>query len=218
MVTKAEKNGTTGKNRVAMIAETDVTNGAEVAIGVTNPYHVNVKIEGVADLLFNRWNADEVDRKQASAKGSRERKTDNPELRVHRGDDGGLGLPGEYLRMAMVNAARYQKDPSSPRSNAQRIYKAGVLVLTQIASLGCKTWDYEDRRRAVIQRNGINRVRPAMKTGWQAEFTVQVILPEYIDETMLRETVDRAGKLVGLGDFRPTYGRFHVIGWKREND
>lgn len=201
-----------------MVAETDASNGAAHVIGVSAPYHVDVTVEGVADLLFNRWNADEVDRKQASAKGSKERKADNPDLRVWRNDKGELCLPGEYLRMALVKAAKFQKDPSSPRASAQNLYKAGVLVTTALASLGCKDWDYEDRRRAVIQRNGINRIRPAMKTGWQAEFQVQVIVPEYIDEGMLRETVDRAGRFCGLGDFRPTFGRFHVIAWKRHND
>lgn len=216
----ATKNGIEIKNRVQMVAESDVSNGASHVIGVTNPYHVEITIQGTADLLFNRWNCDEVDAKGRAGKGSSARKADNPELRVHRLDSGNLGIPGEYLRMAMVTASKWQRDPSSPRASGQRNYKAGVIVTTALADLGCKSWDYEDRRRAVIRASGggINRIRPAMKAGWKAKFCVQVIVPELIDEAMLRETVDRAGKLCGLGDFRPTFGRFSVIGWEREDE
>jgi len=30
----------------------------------------------------------------------------------------------------------------------------------------------------------------------------------------LMETVAMAGRLIGFGDFRPTYGRFAVVGFK----
>ena len=63
----------------------------------------------------------------------------------------------------------------------------------------------------MIQRNGINRTRPAMKAGWRVTFELLVTLPEYIDRQMLRETIESAGRLVGIGDFRPTFGRFGIV-------
>lgn len=214
----ATKNGVSGKNRIEMVAETDASNGAEHVIGIADAFTVEVTVQGVADLLFNRWNADEVDAKAASPKGSKERKADNPELRVFRNADGELCVPGEYLRMAIVNASKRLKDPASPRASAMGLFKAGVVVTTDLASLGCKTWNYLDRRRGVVQRNGINRVRPAMQSGWKATFMVNVIAPEYIDERLLRDAIDRAGRFCGLGDFRPTFGRFNVINWMRRDD
>ena len=100
------------------------------------------------------------------------------------------------------------------RSIAPRIpfNKAGLLVLTEYASLGKAEWDYLDQRRVVIQRNGVNRVRPAFHKGWRATFEVQVVLPEYITRDVLGAAITNAGRLVGVGDFRPTYGRFQVIG------
>jgi len=90
------------------------------------------------------------------------------------------------------------------------LFKAGVVSLTDLASLGVKDWDYLDRRRVMVQRNGITRVRPAMLKGWKATFLLQVLLPEYIDPQMLNEVIQQAGRFVGIGDFRPTYGRFVV--------
>ena len=187
------------------------TNGAAETIAFSEPYTATVAIEGIADILFHRWNAEAVEAKAASAKGSKAKKSDDIESYVYRNDAGEIALPGEYLRMALINAAKFRQDPRSPRKSAMDLYKAGVVSLTPLASLGKDAWDYEDKRRVVVQRNGINRIRPAMKAGWRAEFDLMVMLPEYIRPSDLNEVIANAGRLIGLGDFRPTYGRFNVV-------
>jgi hypothetical protein len=52
-----------------------------------------------------------------------------------------------------------------------------------------------------------------MKVGWRAQFDLQVLTPEYIDQSLLHDVVSTAGRLIGLGDFRPTYGRFNIVGF-----
>ena len=37
-----------------------------------------------------------------------------------------------------------------------------------------------------------------------------VTTPQYIDPRMLNQVLGDAGRLVGVGDFRPTFGRFSV--------
>jgi len=189
----------------------DRTDGANEIIGEGEPYTVQVAIEGSADILFHRWNCEAVDEKAKSAKNSKAKKTDNIESYVYRNDAGDLCIPGEYLRQSLIMAAKFRQDPRSPRKSAMDLYKAGIVSLTLLASLGKDKWDYEDRRRVVIQRAGINRVRPAMKVGWKAEFELMVMLPEYISRQDLQDVISSAGRLVGLGDFRPTYGRFNVV-------
>jgi hypothetical protein len=206
-----------GPNRLALIAEPDAGNSAKHVFAAAEPYSVAAKIKGDADLLFHRWSVEETEAKAASAKGSLQRKISNIENFVWRDEQGGLCLPALYVRGAMIGAARFQKDPSSPRRNAMSIYKAGIVISPKLPSLGVTAWDYEDKCRVVnpTTRGGINCVRPAMRAGWEIAFEIQVILPEYIDEFMLRETLDRAGRLIGVGSFRPTYGRFSVVGWER---
>jgi hypothetical protein len=41
-----------------------------------------------------------------------------------------------------------------------------------------------------------------------------VNLPEYINPQLLNSTIQAAGKLIGLADFRPSYGRFNVVGFE----
>lgn len=186
------------------------TNGAETGIQTQMPYRVLVQIEGVCPILFHRWNCESVAAKSAAKKGSAERKTDDVENYVYRNEKGELCIPGEYLRGSIIHAAKFQQDPRSPRKSAMDLFKAAIISLTDLSSLGVKDWDYMDQRRVVVQRSGITRNRPAMKTGWKASFILMVNLPEYVDQKLLNSTIQAAGKLIGLADFRPTYGRFNV--------
>lgn len=186
------------------------SNSAEGLLAISEPYTARVTIVGTADLLFHRWSVEGVDEKQRSAKGSKTRKTDDIETYVWRNESGYICLPGEYLRGTIINAAKYKQDPRSPRKSAMDLYKAGVVSMTILASLGVKKWDYEDRRRVLVQRAAVNRIRPAMKEGWTATVDLLVNLPEYISPKDLHDTITMGGKLVGVADFRPTYGRYMI--------
>ena len=193
--------------------EKQITNDAQEPISFEQPYAVRVKISGAAPLLLHRWSCDDVESKGKAAKGSKAKKTDNLESYVYRNTGGYICIPGEYFRMSVVNAAKFQQDPRSPRKSAMDLFKAGIVVLDELCSLGSKEWDYIDKRRVTIQRNGITRCRPAFNTGWQCEFVMHVLVPEYISPHLLNETLQRAGRLVGVADMRPTYGRFQVVGF-----
>lgn len=186
------------------------TNGAARTIEASMPYTVAVVLRGVSDLLFHRWNVEAVAAKAGAAKGSKAKKTDDVESYVYRNEDKELCLPGEYLRQAIIGAAKFRQDPRSPRKSAADLFKAGVLSVTQLASLGKVAWDYEHACRVQVQRNGVTRIRPAIKDGWKAEFHLLVNLPEYIAQDTLQEVITNAGRLIGIGDFRPTYGRFVI--------
>lgn len=201
-----------GKAELEVLSET--SNGGKTAIEMGLPYAVHVTLEGASDLLFHRWNCEAVDAKANAAKNSKAKKQDDIESYVWRDEKGQLCLPGEYVRQAIIHAAKFKQDPRSPRKSAMDLFKAGVVSLTDVASLGTKNWDYLDTRRVTVQRAGVNRTRPAMKKGWTAKFSFQVLTPEYIDPSLFQEILGMAGRLVGVGDFRPTYGRFNITNIK----
>ncbi len=198
----------------AVTEKFDATNGGAATIDASQPYRVAVQLTGTADLLFHRWNSQAVDEKAKAAKNSKAKKTDDIESYVYRNDDGHLCIPGEYVRQAVVMAAKFRQDPRSPRKSAMDLYKAGVVPLTILASTGKTAWDYEDTRRVVIQRAGVNRTRPALKQGWKAEFEFLILTPEYIAPMDLHSVMTQAGVLVGLADFRPTFGRFAITSFE----
>lgn len=189
----------------------DATNAGAHDIAHSEPYTVIVTVEGTSDLLFHRWNCEAVEEKAKAAKNSKAKKEDNIESYVYRNDAGELCLPGEYLRQSIIHAAKFRQDPRSPRKSAMDLFKAGVVCMSPFATLGMTEWDYEHKARVQVQRNGVTRVRPAIRAGWQAEVSLLVLVPEYIDRPLLQGVIQDAGRLVGVGDFRPTYGRFAVV-------
>jgi len=88
-----------------------------------------------------------------------------------------------------------------------------ILCVSLVAGKPVEDWDYLDQRRVVVQRNAITRTRPAFTKGWECEFTLTSLLPEYITPEFLRVLVDEAGRIIGIGDFRPSHGRFVVSHW-----
>ena len=73
--------------------------------------------------------------------------------------------------------------------------------------------DFVDRRRVVVQRNSVMRTRPKFKE-WSCEFMLEA------DESLcnldeVRQWLEAAGNRVGLGDYRPMFGRFEVVEFKK---
>jgi hypothetical protein len=190
---------------------TPVSNDAMPTIEGSIPYIVTFSIEGNSPMLFHRWSVEAIAEKAAAAKGSAAKKSDDVESYVWRLDTGEIGMPGEYVRQAVIHAAKFRQDPRSPRKSAMDLYKAAVVSLTDLASLGTNKWDFLDQRRVMVQRAGITRSRPGFHAGWRADFDFQVQLPEYVQPSDLLDVLVNAGRLVGVGDFRPTYGRFQVV-------
>ena len=193
---------------------TPVSNDGATAIETGVPYVARIKIEGVCPILFHRYSVEAVAAKGAAAKNSKAKKEDDVESYVYRDDTGLLCIQGMALKGAMVGAARSRQDPRSPRKSAMDLYKAIIVPLTDLASTGKQTWDFLDQRRAVVQRSAVNRTRPGLHKGWSATFDILVQAPEYLDLQSLNALAVDAGRLQGVGDFRPTYGRFNVVAFQ----
>jgi len=206
------------------MAISEPTNGAKATVEFDLPYIAIVTIEGTADLLLHAWNCEYVEAKGKAKKGSEAKKTDDLKSYVKRNDKEQICLPGEYLRMSVINAAKFRQDPRSPRKSAMDLYKAAIVTLdpvcpiTNVAGELPKVWDYEHKCRVQIQRNGITRIRPAFKEGWKVVVPIMVNLPEYVSPKDLHETLMMAGRVIGVGDFRPTYGRFRVTKFEIQSD
>jgi len=198
------------KNRISEISGESPTNGEESFIEMQKPYRVEIELEGVCPMLFHRWNNESVAAKSRAKKGSIEKKTDDTESFMWKDEKGFLCVPGEYVRQAVIHAAKYEQDPRSPRKSMMDLMKAALVSLTELASLGVKEPDYVDMRRVVIQRSSVTRSRPAMRTGWKAVFVLMINLPEYIPAPRLNHLIQQAGRIGGLGDFRPSFGRYNV--------
>lgn len=200
--------------KLVRLNKESVTNGAKESISFSEPYRFQLTIEGSARFLFHKWDCEAVDAKAKLSKNSKGKKEDNVESFVWRNKKGEICIPGEYVRQSLIHASKFKADPRSPRKSAMDLVKAGLVCLDELVSLGTKKWDFLDRRRVMVQRNAITRTRPGIEKGWEASFNFECLLPEYLDPQFVQEIAGMAGRLIGIGDFRPTFGRFNVVGFK----
>lgn len=119
-------------------------------------------------------------------------------------------IPGEALEAAFLAAARTRR-----RGKAA---SAGLLVemparLEHDGPDGLEALWHDERfrlRHAVRVRDARTmRTRPCFPV-WKARFEVS-FLPSVMDEAEIRETFAVAGAFVGVGDWRPRFGRFTVM-------
>lgn len=206
------------KSRLTELSGESPSNGADTFIEQQKPYRVEIELEGVCPLLFHRWNNESVAAKARAKKGSDEKKTDDTDSFMWKDERGFVCVPGEYVRQSVIHASKYEQDPRSPRKSLMDLMKAALVSLTELASLGVKEPDFMDMRRVVIQRSAVTRTRPAMRQGWKAKFVLMVNLPEYVPPQRLNHILQQAGRIVGLADFRPSFGRFNVISFKQLDD
>ena len=75
------------------------------------------------------------------------------------------------------------------------------------------TWDEIDARPVVVQRARVICWRPKFNK-WKLHFNMTVLNDDQLSLGTLREIIDYAGKN-GIGDYRPRFGRFVVVNWKK---
>lgn len=190
----------------------NVSNGADVLVEQGTPYTIEVTVEGTTKMLMHTWNIEAIDEKAAAKKNSAQKKTDNLESYVLRDDEGRIVMPGLNFCASIRNAGKSFADPTSPRKSMFDRLKAIIIPETEFGLIngGTKDWDFVDRRRVVIQRAGITRSRPGFYEGWTITFRLTILEPEFLPLPRLIEIMENAGRFQGLGDFRPTFGRYRI--------
>lgn len=105
------------------------------------------------------------------------------------------------------------------KSRIGKDVQAAVFVSDEIVPLqfnGPRTKEkmYADerfqlRKGVSLQKSRIIRIRPMIPTGWQLAFTIEYDETILNEKAIIKAMVD-AGALIGLGDWRPKFGRFTV--------
>lgn len=122
-------------------------------------------------------------------------------------NDGGPCVPGELVEAALVEAAKKMR-----RGNQA---KAGIIVDGTFALEydgprdPQQLWETPAFRLVAgvkIQRNRIMRTRPIFHE-WACEVAID-FLPGQLNRSEVEELAATAGSIVGIGDWRPKFGRF----------
>jgi hypothetical protein len=119
-------------------------------------------------------------------------------------------IPGEVLEAGFIEASRKSKRGQQAKAG---IMSDGFWPLEYDGSkMPNELWEDESYRLTVgvrVQRNRIMRTRPIFRE-WAA--TVQLdYLPDQLNADEVIETMGILGRVVGLGDWRPRFGRFEIV-------
>ena len=184
-------------------------------------YTIDVKIKGIAPLLQHRFPMPEL---ETMSKGGRKvtgAKDYTAEWKdyFYANSDGELFQPAVHIEGAMVRAAVNFRITGKRGKSYKDLFRAAVFVMPDEILHGIKVPNeldtdadkqlYLDLRPVVVQRARVVRIRPAFKAGWELDFAIEV-LDDQIAPELVQDVLTLAGKTVGIGDYRPRFGRFVV--------
>ena len=188
--------------------------------------NLTVKMRGICPMLqHNGRLANPIDPHTRAMKAltSKRTKTDDDLVQIMvteaRGGcwetpDGLLGLPTAAVWRSIYDAAKAYK-------LGEQIKRALLFddpdyvdpLIIDGESHSCDIWvkdpDHIDYRPAKVMGRKVMRARPLIPAGWESEHTFE-LLDDVLDARDLAPVLERSGRLVGVGDWRPTYGRFEV--------
>lgn len=184
-------------------------------------YEVEVKVIGSSVMLHHRYPMPEFETMGKGSKKQTGAVDYTQEWRSYLYANGrGIFQPAAHFEAAMIAAATNFKVQGKRGKSYKDLFKAAVFVTpdeipfnmevpAELDTDGDKPL-YLDMRPVVVNRARVVRIRPAFKPGWELEFAIQVI-DDSLHYEVVQDVLVLAGKTIGVGDYRPRFGRFTVV-------
>ena len=180
-----------------------------------------VKLTGTSPLLMHSTTSIDTthplsrDLKRIQPKNSPRKTVEaRPEMRrlrfvmgMYFDDQIGPYLPGEMLQACIRDGGKANRLGSEVTRSVLVVEDKAPLIYTgprDLKSLWAK--GFSDTRSVKVGQARVLRTRPYFAQ-WAVEFTVSLD-EEHLDPHLLKGCIENAGLRVGLGDYRPRFGRF----------
>lgn len=150
---------------------------------------------------------------------SKRKKTDEDQIAIARsefiggcywGKQTGFFIPAQNFDSCLIGAAKLQKLGVKFKQGVQ-VLEDELRLLEALPSSPEKLWesaDHVDARGVKVGAAKIIRYRPIFRN-WSAKATV-LFNGEIVNQSEVKKAIEDAGALIGLGDYRPRFGRFKV--------
>lgn len=166
---------------------------------------VKGRIEGIVPLLQHRFPMeDNAENKSAKRKKEYIAEEDCKKA-LYVDEKSKIYQPSEHILGALINAGKnfnYEK-----KRTYKDVIKSSVFITPATIVHEHQKWEI-DRRPVVVMRARIVRARPRFDR-WALSFAIEYD-EEIMSKAKLKEILDYAGQRVGIGDYRPLFGRFIV--------
>lgn len=176
-----------------------------------------VSLKGIEPgVLMNRFSVEQEAELERTAKKKSNRPSRQEELTraEYRAPNGELYFPAEWFYQSLLKASGEFQIAGRGKKSYRDFIKSTIVITPDAIGLGTK--DYSVDGRAVVIRATKGRVlryRPHI-TSWSIDFTITLLDEDLIADDTLHQILVRAGQTVGVGDYRPRYGRFIVEKFK----
>ncbi len=163
---------------------------------------IKVKVKGKSPLLMNKFVVEEGITSRAKKVYVPE---DEAEKKTYRNGDGELCLPSTHFKASLVKAGTDFKMVG--RKTYKDYIKSGIFFEEELNILDPQEYVIH-AEPVVIGQARVMSWRPKFKE-WSCEF-IMSIEDDMINQSVLKDILEAAGKYKGVGDYRPEYGRFEV--------
>lgn len=184
-------------------------------------YQVNVSVEGLAPLMQHRYPLPDFATVGKGGKVATGEKDYSQEWRqyLYVNSENQIYQPASHFEGCLIKASAGYKIQGGRGKTYSQLFKGSVFVnpdeiLHSVENPETLDFDgdkrlYLDLRPVVVQRARVARIRPCFKPGWKLDFVIEV-LDDQIPANVVNEVLQLAGRTVGVGDYRPRFGRFMV--------
>jgi len=176
-----------------------------------------VTITGISPLLMNKPSTLIGDISK-----ERMQKEDEPrkmaEMKLYE-IDGKLYQPETHLKGSLVEAGKTQKVVGQGKATYSKIVGYAVEINPFEIVHKKQKWEVYSVLAVNPSTKGRNLLHRPMLKEWELDFEI-TFDDEQIPASILKDILERAGKFVGIGDWRPAkkgrFGKFQVTNWKEK--
>ncbi len=173
-------------------------------------YQVSVKIEGISPLLQHRYEMEKAEKKSKKKVGSVDY-SEEIEQAIYRDEKGEIYQPASHIEGTLMKAAVNFQITGKGKKTYKDLTK---MVIVEPFAIPHLHKDFKiDKRPVVIGRARIIRCRPRFDK-WSLSFTM-LVTEDQLPIEVLEEILEYAGRYIGIGDYRPRFGRFRIVEFKK---
>lgn len=167
----------------------------------------DVKIESISPLLMNRFAEEKAE--EVIKRVSGVRVPEEVAVSLYILPDGKIYQPASHIEATMIKAAANFNITGKGKKTYKDLAKSSIFVEPDAIIHEIQTYDID--KRPVVNpttRGRVIRARPILRE-WALNFKLKVLDDQFPRE-VVKSILDYAGTAVGIGDYRPRFGRFIV--------
>ena len=166
----------------------------------------DVQITGIGALLQHKFSIADEPAKVIRITGVRDF-SDEAQKAMYVNDEGLICQPSEHIHKAMVLVSSAFKIPGRRGKTYKDSVNAALFLDPELIVHNNQTVTI-DQRPVKVGQARIVRERPRIDD-WSLDFRITV-MDEQLHEDVVFDILELAGRMKGIGDYRPKFGRFKI--------